>query len=225
MKRNIKAVILAAIVAMASYASAQAQFGFGAGLAAAGDNISQAQGELSDLFNKQNISAGDISGNLGFYAQGRVRIDLAPINLIGDVSYIYFPSKEITLTQGTVNPSDSTGSARFDVGTSMIPIAAGATFALPLPVLKPYVGAQLCYTYIKRTYTFVSGGSQFQSLQIENTDASDPEVGMTLNAGVEFDLAVLTLDVGARYNMTNLFTTSGSEKPMRHLQIGASLFF
>ncbi len=226
--------ILLSIVAVAAVASlmlvgnpgvATAQFGFGAGLVAAGDNVSQAQGELADLFAKENISAGDISGDIGLYLSGRFRLGMGPVRLLGDASYLFFKAKEVTLTEASANPGDTSASGTFDVGTSMYPIAAGVAFALPIPVVKPYVGAQLSYTLINRTFTRVSGGADWQTLGVENKSAGDPELGMTVNAGAEFNLAFATLDVGARYNLTNLFSQENGEAQMRYLQVGASLFF
>lgn len=205
--------------------AASAQFGVGAGLAAIGDNIGQARGELADLFSQEKITAGDVSGDIGAYLTGRVRFDLGSLRLIGDASYVFFKDAEVTLTDANANVGDSTGSATFTVGTTMYPIAAGATIAIPTPVVKPYVGAQVNYTIINRTYTIVSGGSEWQSLQIQNRSAGDPELGLTLNAGVDLDLAFATLDIGARYNMMNVFSQASGEEPMRYLQVGASLFF
>lgn len=210
-------------MALAATGTLRAQIGVGAGIAAVGDNVMQATGAVGDLINKENISASDISGDLGFYVMGRYGIDLDPIRLIGDASYVYFPASTITLTDA--NAGTSSSNATFEVGTTFIPIAAGATIRLPSPVVKPYGGAQLSYTYVKRTYTYVSGDSEIRDLQIQNKDAGDPEMGLTVNAGVEFDLGVGTLDIGARYNMMNLFTTATNEKSMRYLQVGALLAF
>jgi hypothetical protein len=223
---KLRALILGVAAATAfGYNVASAQFGAGLGVAAVGDNVDQAGGELSDLFQKENITLDDVSGNIGFYVTGRARIPLGPIRLTGDLAYVYFQSKNVTLTDAAVNPQDSTVSATFEVGSSFIPVFVGAEFALPVPVVKPYIGAQVGYTYTSRTYTFASGNDKLKSLDLQNKSAGDPEFGMALNAGVELSLGVAALDVGARYNLSNLFSQSDDEKSMRFLQFGASVFF
>lgn len=224
MKRT--AIIIGTIAAMTLGAgAAHAQFGVGLGVAAVGDNIGQAGGEIRDLFQKDSITYGDVSGDIGFYVNGRGRLPLGPINLVGDVAYIYFQAKQVNLTDVGVNAQDSTVNATFEVGTSMIPIYVGAEVALPIPVVKPYVGAQVGYTYTNRTYSFVSGNDKLRNLDLENKSAGDPEIGLALNAGVNLSLGVMGLDIGARYNLENLFTADDGEEPMRYLQFGATLFF
>lgn len=227
MKRLALLLSMITIGLVSGAMTAHAQFGFGAGVAAVGDNIGQAGGELSDLFSDDSITYGDVSGNIGFYLTGRAKIDLDPIRLLGDISYVYFQSEQVTLTDVSVNSADTTVTGTFDVGTSMIPINVGAAFALPTPVVKPYVGAQLSYTFISRTYAFVSGATEIENKGIQNKSAGDPEVGAVILGGAEFALGVASLDVGFRYNLTNLFSTDedAGEKSMRYLQFGASLFF
>jgi hypothetical protein len=225
MKRIALSLTILTAIMIYGGAMARAQFGFGVGVAAIGDNIGQAGGEVSDLINKDSITYGDVSGNIGFYASGRVRIPLGPIHLLGDISYVTFLSKEVTLESASVNTADTTVSAQFNVGTTLIPINVGAAFALPTPVVKPYLGAQLSYTFVSRTYAFVSGATEIKDKGIQNKSAGDPEVGLTVNGGAEIALGFAALDIGARYNMMNLFTEDTGEKSMRYLQVGASLFF
>lgn len=223
MKRT--AILFWMVLAMTAccMTTARAQFGFGVGLAAIGDNITQASGELGDLIRDDSITYGDVSGNIGFYLSGRARFEVGPVRLLGDVSYIYFQSSEITLTDAAVNVQDSTVNATFEVGTSMIPIQVGVGIALPTPVVKPYAAVHFGYTFVNRTYTFMSGGDELRRLDVGNKSAGDPEVGMAFSAGVEIPIVFATLDVGARYNLANLLSTATNEQPMRYLQVGASL--
>jgi Outer membrane protein beta-barrel domain len=225
MKRIVLIISVFTAIMVCGGGEARAQFGFGAGIAAVGDNIGQAGGEVSDLFSKDSITPGDVSGDIGFYLSGRAKFGLGPINLIGDISYVYFQSQQVTLESVSVNSADTTVRGEFNVGTSMIPINVGAVFALPTPVVKPYIGGQLSYTFVSRTYAFVSGAKEIEDKGIQNKSAGDPEFGLSINGGVEFALGVASLDVGARYNMMNLFTADDGEKSMRYLQVGASVFF
>jgi hypothetical protein len=225
MKRITLILSILTVTMLCGGVAARAQFGFGAGIAAIGDNIGQAGGEVSDLLGKDSISYGDVSGDIGFYLTGRAKFEVGPLRLMGDVSYVYFQAKEVTLESFGFNAGDTTVSGTFNVGTSMIPINVGAAIALPTPVVKPYIGAQLSYTFVSRTYAFVSGDAEIQNKGIQNKSAGDPEFGLSINGGAEFGLGFASLDVGARYNMMNLFTADDTEKSMRYLQVGASLFF
>ena len=214
-------IVLATLACCAT--TATAQFGVGAGLAAVGDNVGQAGGELRDLLNKDSITYEDVSGDIGFYVSGRARFELGILRLLGDVSYVYFQSPEITLTDAAINAQDSTVNATFEVGTSMIPIQAGIAVALPIPVVKPYLGMHLGYTFVSRTYTFVSGSDELERLDLQNKSAGDPEFGLAFSGGIEIGLGFATLDIGARYNLANVFTIDDDEQSMRYLQVGASL--
>lgn len=206
-------------------ASSHAQVGFGLGVAAIGDNVGQAGGSIKELILKDSIGYGDVSGDIGFYVTGRGRIELGPVRLLGDLSYVYFQAAEITLTDASVNTADSTVNATFEVGTSLIPVYIGASIALDIPVIHPYVGGQIGYTYVNRTYTFLSGSSELNRPEFSNESAGDPEFGVAILAGAEIEIGPALLDIGARYNLSNLLTKDDDEKSMRYLQAGATFFF
>lgn len=216
---------LLAVLYFAATANTHAQVGFGLGVAAIGDNVGQAGGAIKDLIQKESISYGDVSGDIGFYVTGRGRVQVGPIRLLADLSYVYFQSAEITLTDASINVADSTVNATFEVGTSLIPIYLGASVALDIPVVHPYIGGQIGYTYVNRTYTFVSGSSELNRPEFSNESAGDPEFGVTIIGGVEIEIGPAVLDIGARYNLSNLLSQDEGEKPMRYLQAGASFFF
>jgi len=220
MKRHTLLAI-AILPLVATLASAQIGFGAGLGLAALGNNIGQASGELGNLFAKDSISYGDVSGNVGFYGTGRVRFKADPFWLMGDVSYVYFQSSEIQLRDFSNN------SATFEVGTSMVPVNVSATFAIPAPVVHPYVGVGLGATFISRTYTFtaVDGNGNASAWDVYNRSETEPEYGGQIHGGVEFDLGGVTLDTRLQYNMSNLFSTGDNENSLGYLQLGVALMF
>lgn len=228
MKRAFTLVMISAAMALLSTGIASAQLGFGVavGVAAAGDNISQAGGALSDLFHKDSVQYGDLSGNIGFFVTGKARYGLLEIfRLTGDISYVYFQSSAVTLTGQSIDTATHTASATFDVGTSMIPINVGLDVVAPFPVVKPYLGAQLGYTYTSRTYAFVSGSNELNKPEFSNSSAGDPDAGIAFDAGVGFHLGVATIDVNARYNFANLLSKSDGEKSVKYLQLGAGVIF
>jgi hypothetical protein len=218
--------LIPAIVIVATSCVAHAQFGIGLGLAAAGDNLQQAGGELADLFRKDSITYGDVSGSIGFYVTGKGKLELGKnLSLIGDISYVYFQSSELTLTDATVNQQDSTVSATFDVGTSLIPIGVGAEAGISIGPIRPYVGAQGTYTFVNRTYAYLRGAQELKDADIGNKSAGDGELGVAISGGVQFGIGPLKLDAGARYNLANALTTDDGEQSMRYLQVGVAALF
>jgi hypothetical protein len=223
---SLQRILLAAFLLAALPVVAHAQFGFGLGVAAVGDNVRQAGGELADLIRKDSIGYNDVAGTFGFYATGRIKYPVGPIRIIGDVSYIFFPAEEVTLTDYNVN-TDQTGSATFEVGASYIPLNAGIEFALPIPVVRPYLGAEFSYTLISRTMTLVKADATGTvSPDVANKSAGENEAGLAIGAGAELAVGPVALDLGARFNMTNLFTKDTDiEKSINFLQVGATLYF
>ncbi len=216
LKHSLMILALAALTASPSIG----QIGVGAGLATAGDNVGEARGALRDLANQESITMNDVSQNFGVYGTLRLRLPVKPIRLTGDISYVYFRSTEVQMTQGSGGSS-----ATFDVGTSMLPVMIGVAYAMDLPLVSPYVGMNLGYTQVFRTYTYRSGSPELNRATITNASAGEPEFGMGLNVGAEIKAGSMMVDAGARYNFMNLFTTSSDEKGMRYLQIGATLYF
>lgn len=221
--KTLKNSIIVLALTMASATSSMAQIGVGVGLAVAGDNVAEAGGALRDLVNRESITMDNVSADFGVYGSLRLRIPVKPIRVIGDVSYVYFRSQQVQLTQTTVE--NGTSSATFDVGTSMIPVTLGVSYGMDLPVVSPYAGVNIGYTQVFRTYAYRSGSQDMNRATITNASAGDPEFGMGLNVGAEIKAGPVMVDAGARYNFMNLFTTSSDEKGMRYLQLGATLYF
>jgi hypothetical protein len=220
-------LLLLMLLLAASAVPVRAQFGFGAGVAVVGDNVLQAGGDVADLVRQDSIQYGDVAGKFGFYLTGRMKYGLGAVRIIGDASYIFFPAKEITMTGFEIN-QDTTASATFEVGASFIPINAGLELVLPLPVVRPYLGAEFSYTFVSRTYTLIKAdpGTEQPAGDIANKSAGENEAGLAIGAGAEFALGPVALDLGARLNLPNLFTMgTDSEQAMSFVQLGAVVYF
>jgi hypothetical protein len=220
-------ILLLMLLLAASAMPVRAQFGFGAGVTVVGDNVLQAGGDVAVLLRQDSIQYGDVAGKFGFYLTGRMKYPLGAVRIIGDASYIFFPAKEITLSGFEVN-QDSTASATFDVGTSFIPINAGLEFVLPLPVVRPYIGAEFSYMFVSRTYTLIKAdpGTEQPAGDVANKSAGENEAGLAIGAGAEFAVGPVALDLGARLNLANLFTRgTDGEQSMSFVQLGAVLYF
>lgn len=224
MEKRMHLFLAAAVLAMIFAAgSLHAQIGVGIGLAATGESARMAGGELEDFFNRgdNDVTYNDISGDIGIYGKVGGKYGLGMIRLAGDISYIYIQNEKIRLSSLEV-AEDSTVSATFEVGMSFIPVSVGVEYALPLPVVRPYLGAYPTYTFVSRTYTFVEGDniSEFQ-----NKSAGENEFGLGVEAGVEFSLFAFTMGVSARYTSSNLFTAEDNEDVLGMFQLGGSLWF
>jgi|GEM_PF-1945621 len=226
MKRSSLLFALIGALTLGHGAVTAQTIGIGAGIAAAGTNIGQAGGELNDFFQQEQITYGGVADRIGFYGSINGRLGLLDfMRITADASYIYFQAAQVTLQSASINQADSTVNATFEVGTSMIPIYVGGAIELPLPIIKPYIGAQVGYTYINRTYSYVRGSDQLRDVDLSNKSTGDPEFGLAISAGVDLALGIATVEVGGRYTLANLFSTSGDDKPMRYLELGAAVYF
>jgi len=222
-------LLTSAIAMLAIGAPVHGQFGIGlgAGLVAAGDGVSQAAGDLQDFISKDSLTFTDVTGNVGFTVVGRVRYGLSRyLGLNGDASIAFFSSENVQLTSASLNPEDTSVNATFEVGTTVIPVSAGVSAGFTAGPLRPFVGADIGLTFVKRTYTFVSGNTGgVDEVEIENKSAGDPELGVALNGGADLTLGPVVLEIGFRYNMANMLSQADGEDPMRYLRIAASIIF
>ena len=203
--------------------SANAQYGIGAGIAALGENINKAGGELDDLLHKDgdDLAYEDLSGEVGVYGKVGYKHGLGGFRLAADAAYIYVQKSRVELTQLDVS-EDTTVSATFEVGTSLIPISLGLEYALPTSSFRPYVGAYPSYTFVNRTFTYVEGE---EIKDVENKSAGENEFGMGFEAGAEFSLFnTVSLAVSARYTVLNMFSAEDGEDSHGALLVGASLW-
>ena len=203
----------------------RAQVGVGAGLAAMGADVRRASDDLGRLSSGDSLSYSDLTGGAGFFAAFRIKYSYGGIwRFAGDATYLYFPSSEIELIETSQSGSTSTGV--FDIGATLIIGSFGLDITLPVETIRPYLSAQGTYTIFNRTVARVSGENSIDDAEIQNRWAGSNEWGMALGAGMEFAaFSTMAIDIGARYNFSNLFTTDDDEPSVGYLQVGATLFF
>lgn len=200
-----------------------AQIGIGGGMATIGESAQKAGGEFEALFEKngEELSYDDVSGEVGFYGMIGGKLPAGGLRIAAEVSYAYFQASSITLTSLTIN-DDTTVSATFEVGTSLIPLSLGLEYAIPMQGLHPYIGAYPVYTIVNRTYTRLEGD---QIGGLENVSAGENEFGAGAEVGLEFGLGdALGLGLRLRYTVMNLFTARDGESSSGMMQLGASLW-
>jgi outer membrane protein W len=201
---------------------AHAQFGIGGGVAALGDNVLEAGVNLTRVFENDTLQYGDIGGVVGGYVIGHFRYGYGSYGRLNlDVSYVFIPAETIRL----VEVNEAGNEAVFEVGASLVPIALGGEVVLPNENVRPYVGAQLCYTVFNRTFAHVDGNESFNRDDITSEWAGHDRWGLAFRGGVEFSIGAIALDLGARYNLASLFNAKQGEKEMNYLQVGASVLF
>lgn len=218
----LAALTVAGIVLAGTHASAQ--FGVGAGVAALGEDVRKAGGELEDLLKKdeENLTYDDISGDVGIYGKVGYKHGLGGLRLAADVSYIYVQNSKIKLTAYDVS-EDTTVSATFEVGTSLIPISAGIEYAVPMSAFRPYLGVYPSYMIVNRTFTYVEGD---EIKEVENRSAGENEFGLGFELGAEFSaFDVVTLALSSRYTVANMFSAEDGEDTYGTLLFGVSLWF
>ncbi len=226
---TIRSSVATAVFLFVAATSVHAQLGFGlgAGLVAAGDGVSDAAGDLKDFLGKDSLTFTDVTGNVGFTIIGRGRWKMSEVfSLNADASVAFFSSENVQLTSASANLADTSINATFEVGTTVIPVSVGLQAGLPAGPLRPFVGADIGLTFVSRTYTFVSGNTGgVNQVEIENKSAGDPELGLAVSAGTDINVGPIILEIGARYNLANMFSQADGEDPLKYLRIGASIIF
>ncbi|MBC8144385.1 MAG: outer membrane beta-barrel protein [bacterium] len=199
-----------------------AQFGFGAGVAAVGDDFLEAGVNLTRFVDGDTLQYSEIGGVLGGYVIGHFRYGYGHFMRLNlDVGYAFFPAENIKL----VEVNAETNEALFEVGASLIPIALGTEVVLPNDNIRPYLGAQVTYTVFNRTYAYVQGNEAFNREDIRTDWAGRDRWGVAFRTGCEFAIGDVALDVGLRYNLANLISKNEGEKGMNYLQVGLNLLF
>jgi hypothetical protein len=136
--------------------------------------------------------------NSGLNLQGKAKIGLGGLNLVGGVDY--------TSLQNTGNSEPGQGFV--DVSQKIISLKVGPEFHLTIPLLPlvPYFGANLAFNTFSGETTF-RGVSKVPSATYSIKDAT--RLGVGFSVGTEISVGpLLSLDFNASYNFMNV---SGSE--------------
>ncbi|MGE3800524.1 MAG: outer membrane beta-barrel protein [Candidatus Kapaibacterium sp.] len=205
-------------------AELQSQVGVGVGLASTGEDVFKAGGELEDLLRKdaENLTYDDLSGEIGFYGKAGFKKGFGGFRLAGDLSYVYFQNSQIKLTTFSV-AQDTSVSATFEVGTTLIPVSLGLEYAIPISTVRPYVGVYPIYTFVNRTFTRLEGD---MIAGVENVSAGENEFGLGFEGGLELaPVNNLTFTLSSRYTIANMFTADDDEGTFGLFQLGLSIWF
>lgn len=215
---------IVALFLLLPIAELRSQIGVGVGLASTGEDVFKAGGELEDLLRKdaENLTYGDLSGEIGFYGKAGFKKGFGGFRLAGDVSYVYFQNSQIKLTTFSV-AQDTNVSATFEVGTNLIPVSLGLEYVLPISTVRPYVGVYPIYTFVNRTFTRLEGD---MIAGVENVSAGENEFGLGFEGGVELAAVNnLAITLSSRYTLANMFSADDNEGTFGLFQLGLSIWF
>jgi len=138
------------------------------------------------------LPAGDISdsSSSGYHFGAKVKLHgFMPLNVVVSGIYNRIP--------------DKTGSE----ATTLMAIGAGLEYPLPVPVVTPYLGADLMMNIIGRT---------------ESGSTSTSRFGAGIGAGATFSIPeFVTLDASVKYQMLNLTGRADGER--KYSQVTATL--
>lgn len=215
----IAAAALSTLLGSLTPASAQLAVGFG--VAATGEDLRKAGGELENVLttDQSELTYDDVSGEVGIYGMIAYKHPLDKFRLTAEVDYAYFQNAEVKLT--TFDVVNDTLRATFEVGSSLIPISLGVEYLFAASSLRPYVGVAPVFTLVNRTYTHLEGD---QISGVESSSAGENEFGVGAEIGMEFGLTKgFGLGLRARYTLVNLFTADNDEASFGLLQAGLAL--
>ena len=206
--RRLVFPIVALLLGLALEAPAQ-HIGIGAGLAIPNDEIAQA---TSDLIN-QGIRGGEEHAKNGYYVElrGRFGGDLA---LTGSIGYDKFAESRSVYYDASNRRVEATTSQ------VIVPVSLGADMRLSKGFVVPYLTLEATYNYYYRSF---EGGTGDFLPTFEST--GEPRFGAAVGGGLNFDLSVIDLSVGARLHLANLINQSQGETEVYYLQLGTDVYF
>jgi len=136
--------------------------------------------------------------NSGFNLQGKAKVGLGGLDLVGEVGYISL--------QNTGNSEP--GQGIIEISQNIISLKVGPELHIPIPALplSPYVGANLAINSFSGETKF-QGVSKVPSATYSIQEAT--RLGVGISVGTEVSIGpLLSLDFNASYNFMNL---SGKE--------------
>lgn len=218
MKRFI--IIVTVVCSCTAYLQAQTSLTLSAGLATPNTAI-------NDIYNSNKITGtGNVydllleSASIGYNINARLRFPLGKkLFFSGGVGFSRFPQSNILIK----DPATDSTLLTLQSVQNIIPISAGIDLFLFKSIVSPYLGGDLQYNYISNTVDYpvnVVG----VPLNLDKAP-TDNRVGASVGGGLMIDLAVLSLNVDARYNIANFIGKTAQEKSKEYLTLTVGVSF
>jgi hypothetical protein len=147
------------------------------------------------------------AASFGYHIQAKYRFGLGEsVRFALGAGWHRFPEADIIIK----NPQDDKTYV-LTATSNIIPITAGIEYSLIKSAIGVYLMGDLSYNYLANSVGLKQGDIDLPFAKSETLS----RVGAGLGAGVDFDLNVLTLDVGAKYNLVNLINKENADEPDR----------
>jgi hypothetical protein len=213
MKKASTPILPICILLLASMAfEAHAQtIGIGAGLAAPNDNLAQITSDLA----QKGWSGAVESAKSGYYVELRGRFG-GSLALIGGIGYNTFSTSRSTYFD------ESNREVAFNTSQSIIPISIGADMRLSEGFMVPYLTLEATYNIYHRTFERPSGDL---SSPFDLKSVSDSRLGAAVGGGVNLDMKLFEMSIGAKLHLPNLLNKEQDESEIYYAQLGATFYF
>lgn len=159
---------------------------------------------------------------IGYHLGIRVKIPLNDyFKLHGSVGYHRFQQSRLEVK----HPETNEVLATIFTFQNIIPITAGVDFYfLSLDVLDFYASSEISYNKFTFTTDVPIVDDNTITIPIEETGAYN-SLGMSYGAGIDFNLAVLKLNLDARYHVLNLIDTFKNADKKNYLSVSVGIYF
>lgn len=181
--------------------------------------------KIADVYDFNNSVSGMYSdaSAIGMSLGARMRYGLSEnLSFCGGIAYNRFANSAQTATIGGSGQTFVVNTA-----TNIIPIHAGVNYFILSSLIRPYVGAELMYTYTSTTLESSTDRSVLTSILAPGQEL-EPKVsrfGAGVSAGLELNLGGLAPFLELKYVMSNLVGKSTGEPERNYLNITLGLMF
>jgi opacity protein-like surface antigen len=197
----------------------ETNLGFFAGLSTPNNEINNVYN--SEKINLNSIASGKLireASSLGYHIGAKARFSLSDnFSFTGSAAWHKFTESNIDV----IDPTSGDTLARLTTVQNIIPITAGINFYIINSAIGIYGTGELAYNYI-----YNSVDVQYEDIPISlEKSPTDNRVGFGLGAGIDLDLQLLTINLEAKYNISNLIGKESNEATKSYFTVSLGVFF
>ncbi len=218
-RQHLRYFVFACLGLLLLHTTAAAQhFGLGLGLSTPNDDV-------NSVYNSDKLSTSDGLSDLlreatdpGFHINARYWLGLGGnMSLVIGAAWHRFPETQIEVRR----PDNDELLAVLQTTQNIIPISVGIDYPIFRELLGLYLAGDLNYNLLFSSVDFVRG-----DVAIPFDDSpSDSRVGASVGFGLEFDVKLLLLDLGLKYNHANIIGRETDEPDKTFLTLNLSVIF
>ena len=217
MKKNIYFIILLFVCSnLHTYAIGPLDFGVRFGLSTPND-------EIANIYNADEIKLNDSTTSsflnngldAGYHLGVRLRFNIpaSSFSVVGGLGLHRFPQTKIMIDETEINTS-----------ILIVPVTADLQYQLlDFKVVDFYLQGGLSYNQIMTSIDFNGIPLPIQD-NLQET-SSDSRIGGSIGAGMDISLVLLSINVFADYNLTNIMGRDNNENSKEFLAVGIGVYF